>query len=79
MSSIGHISFAGTFNDHLNLTDAAGILSEEVPCQCWGRDFELLGPNLWVPDTLSQHTSGGVESINKCLPVQEILRFAATL
>jgi hypothetical protein len=79
MPAIRHIPFAGTFNDHLNLTDAAGILSKVIPCQCRSRDFKLFGSDLGIPYTLSQHTSGGVESVNKGLPVHEVLRFATTL
>lgn len=79
MSSIGHIPFAGTFNNHLNLTNTTGILSEVIPGQRGSRNFELLGADLGVPYSLPQHTARGVESINKGLPIHKVVRFAASL
>lgn len=75
MPSIWRITLTSSFYNHLDVTNAAGILSEVIPGQCWSRDFKLLRPNLRVPHALSQHTSRCIEALDKHVPIVKICRF----
>lgn len=79
MPSIWRITLTSTFYNHLDVTNAAGILSEIIPGQCWSRDFKLLRSNLRVPYALSQHTSRCIEALDKHVPIMKICRFPTTL
>lgn len=79
MTTIWRITLTGTFYDHLDVANTAGILGEVIPGQCWSGNFKLFRPSLRVPYALPQHTPRCIEALNEHVPIVKVRCFPTTL